>query len=179
MFEDATHVLRELRDIVGNVYTILGLAGVAGWRGDGARAARLWGTAEALREAAGFTMSPWTVSNLAYERHLAHARSQLDEAAWDAAWSEGQKMTAQEAMAYALSTDDESSPDPESSPADLSPREVDVLKLVAEGLTDPQVAERLYLSPRTVGWYLRSIYRKLGVPSRAAAAKSAVERSLI
>jgi tetratricopeptide (TPR) repeat protein len=75
MSEDAARVLRELKDIVGTFYTILGLAGVAAWRGEGARSARLWGAAEALREAAGFTMSPWTVSNMAYERHLAHARS--------------------------------------------------------------------------------------------------------
>ena len=51
--------------------------------------------------------------------------------------------------------------------------------LVAEGLTDPQVAERLYLSPRTVGQHLRSIYQKLVVPSRAAAVKAAIERGQI
>ncbi|HZB10083.1 MAG TPA: LuxR C-terminal-related transcriptional regulator [Rubrobacter sp.] len=50
--------------------------------------------------------------------------------------------------------------------------------LVAEGLTDPQVAERLYLSPRTIGQHLRSAYRKLGVPSRGAAARVAAERGL-
>ena len=61
----------------------------------------------------------------------------------------------------------------------LSAREVEVLVLVAEGLTNPQVADRLYLSPRTVGQHLRSIYRKLGVPSGAAAAREAVERHLI
>ena len=53
------------------------------------------------------------------------------------------------------------------------------MRLVAEGLTDAQVAERLFLSPRTVGHHLRSIYRKLHVPSRAAAAKAALERGLI
>ena len=53
-----------------------------------------------------------------------------------------------------------------------------MLRLVADGLTDPQVAGRLYISPRTVGSHLNSIYRKLGVPSRAAAAKAAVERGL-
>lgn len=58
-------------------------------------------------------------------------------------------------------------------------RELEILRLVAQGMTDPQVASRLYLSPRTVGQHLRSIYGKLGVPSRAAAAKAAVERSLI
>jgi DNA-binding CsgD family transcriptional regulator len=61
----------------------------------------------------------------------------------------------------------------------LSAGEVEVLVLVAEGLTDSQVAERLYLSPRTVGQHLRSVYRKLGVPSRAASAREAVERHLI
>jgi len=61
----------------------------------------------------------------------------------------------------------------------LTYREVEVLKLVADGLTDGQVAGRLHISPRTVGRHLGSIYKKLGVPSRAAAAKKAVEQSLI
>ena len=61
----------------------------------------------------------------------------------------------------------------------LSERETEILVLVADGLTNPQVAQRLYLSPRTVGQHLRSIYRKLGVSSRAAAAREAVDRELI
>ena len=64
-------------------------------------------------------------------------------------------------------------------PAGLSDREVEVLGLVAEGLTDGQVARELRISPRTVGRHLGSIYRKLDVPSRAAAARKAVERGLI
>jgi ATP/maltotriose-dependent transcriptional regulator MalT len=61
----------------------------------------------------------------------------------------------------------------------LSERELEILRLVAEGLTDSRVAQRLYVSPRTVGQHLRSIYRKLGIPTRAAATKEAVERNLI
>jgi len=61
----------------------------------------------------------------------------------------------------------------------LSVREVEVLRLVAEGLTDAQVAERLYLSQRTVGSHLRSVYNKLGVSSRAAATRFAVEHGLV
>jgi DNA-binding CsgD family transcriptional regulator len=65
-------------------------------------------------------------------------------------------------------------------PADgLTAREHEVLRLVAEGLTDPQIAERLSVSPRTVHAHLRSIYNKLDVPSRAAAVRLAVERRLI
>jgi DNA-binding CsgD family transcriptional regulator len=61
----------------------------------------------------------------------------------------------------------------------LSTREAEVLGLVAEGLTDQEVAQRLYLSPRTVGQHLRSVYRKLGVKSRTAASRAAIERGLI
>ena len=59
-------------------------------------------------------------------------------------------------------------------PAGLSAREVEVLQLVAEGLSSAEVAERLVLSPRTVEQHLRSIYNKLGVSSRAAATRFAV-----
>ncbi|MGN6566271.1 MAG: ATP-binding protein [Thermomicrobiales bacterium] len=54
--------------------------------------------------------------------------------------------------------------------AGLSLREVEVLRLVAEGLTNAQIATRLFLSPRTVDQHLRAIFNKLGVGNRAAAA---------
>ncbi len=63
--------------------------------------------------------------------------------------------------------------------AGLSAREVEVLRLVAQGLTNPAVAEQLFLSPRTVGQHLRSIYNKLDVSSRTAAARVAIERGLL
>jgi DNA-binding CsgD family transcriptional regulator len=63
-------------------------------------------------------------------------------------------------------------------PGGLSAREVEVLRLVAQGLTNPQVADRLYLSPRTVEQHLRSIYNKLGVSTRAAATHFAVSHGL-
>ena len=63
-------------------------------------------------------------------------------------------------------------------PAGLTAREAEVLRLVAQGLTDAQVAERLYLSPRTVGQHLRSIYNKLGVSTRPAATRFAIEHRL-
>ncbi len=51
-------------------------------------------------------------------------------------------------------------------------------RLVAKGLPDAQIAERLYLSPYTVKAHLHSIYAKLNVPSRAAATRFAVEYGL-
>ncbi len=61
----------------------------------------------------------------------------------------------------------------------LSSREIEVLGLVAEGLTDRQIGERLYISPRTVGQHLRSIFNKLEVNSRTAAAVQGSELGLL
>ena len=60
------------------------------------------------------------------------------------------------------------------SPAGLTVREVEVLRLVAQGFTDVQVAEQLVISPRTVNWHLTSIYSKLQVSSRSAATRYAI-----
>jgi DNA-binding CsgD family transcriptional regulator len=63
-------------------------------------------------------------------------------------------------------------------PAGLTTRELDVLRLVARGLTDAEVAEQLFIARRTVNTHLTSIYNKLGVTSRAAATRFAVEHGL-
>ena len=64
-------------------------------------------------------------------------------------------------------------------PLGLTPREVDVLRLVAQGLTDAEIAERLDISYRTVSTHLTSIYNKLGINSRVAAVRFAVENRLV
>ena len=63
-------------------------------------------------------------------------------------------------------------------PGGLTPREVDVLRLVARGMTDAEVADQLHISPRTVGRHLSSIYDKLAVNSRTAATAFAYEHGL-
>ncbi len=65
------------------------------------------------------------------------------------------------------------------SPDELTAREVEVLRLVAQGLTDAQVAEAMLISPRTVNAHLRSIYNKLDIPSRNAATYFALKHHLI
>jgi DNA-binding CsgD family transcriptional regulator/tetratricopeptide (TPR) repeat protein len=61
----------------------------------------------------------------------------------------------------------------------ISPRELEVLRLVARGLTDAEAAGRLFISPRTVARHLQSVYNKLGVNSRTAAAAFAFESGLV
>lgn len=71
---------------------------------------------------------------------------------------------------------------PAQSPASLgglTPREIEVLRLVARGYSDANVAEELFISPRTVARHLQSIYTKLDVNSRTQAAHRAIERELI
>ena len=62
--------------------------------------------------------------------------------------------------------------------AGLSSREVEVLRLVAAGLTNAEVAAQLFVSPRTVNSHLTAIYAKLGVASRSAAIRFALEHGL-
>ena len=61
---------------------------------------------------------------------------------------------------------------------ELSPREVDILRLVAQGLGDAQIAERLFLSPHTVHRHIANVRTKLRVPSRAAAVAHATRQGL-
>jgi len=62
---------------------------------------------------------------------------------------------------------------------DLSPREAEVLQLTAEGLSAPDIARQLELSPTTVKTYLGSMYEKLGVSDRAAAVAEGMRRGLL
>jgi DNA-binding CsgD family transcriptional regulator len=69
-------------------------------------------------------------------------------------------------------------PAPANRPAGLTAREVEILRLVAEGLSNAEVAARLSLSPRTVNGHLTAIYGKLGVTSRSAAVRFALDHGL-
>jgi len=61
----------------------------------------------------------------------------------------------------------------------LTPREVEILRLVTSGRTNRQLAEELGVSTRTIDAHLRSVYAKLGVKSRSAATRYAVEHDLV
>jgi DNA-binding NarL/FixJ family response regulator len=67
----------------------------------------------------------------------------------------------------------------ETFPDQLTSREVDVTKLVAAGLTNREIADRLGLSSRTIDAHLRSVFAKIGVRSRSAATRYAVEHGLV
>jgi len=164
-----------------------GIAGVVAAQGELAWAAQLWGAAESRREAMTSPLPP--VERADYERAVATARTQCGEKAFAAAWTEGRTMTPEQALAAkgqvtipALIPAEPSSAHPTmtpaSYPAGLTAREVEVLRLVAQGLTNEQVAEQLVISPRTVNTHLTAIFSKIGVSSRGAATRYALEHHL-
>jgi predicted ATPase/DNA-binding SARP family transcriptional activator/DNA-binding CsgD family transcriptional regulator len=183
LLEESLHVLRELRDKVGTIYCLLGVAGVASSQGRPARAARLWGAAEALQEDVGLLLSPFHHSHYDYEGHLATARSLLDEAAWQAAWAQGRAMTPEQAIEYALGTEEpptvptvlaaqQEPPVASRQPVVLSRREQEVALLIGRGLANRRIAEELGISKRTVDNHVAKILRKLGLSSRSQVAES-------
>jgi len=93
-----------------------------------------------------------------------------------AAWAKGCQMTPEQAFAM---RDVPPAPLSPGIADDLSARELEVLRLLAQGLTNDQIAERLVISPRTVNAHLRSIYTKLAVTSRTAATRYAIAHQLI
>jgi non-specific serine/threonine protein kinase len=154
-------------------YSLEGLAGLAGAKAQGGRAARLWGAAEALRKSIGAPLS--SEGRQYFERSMVATRAQLGEAAWEAAFAQGMAMSAEEAAEYVLSEDDSSmiaSPTPEQTsttaprPSTLTRREQEVAKLVARGLTNRQIAKELVLSERTVENHVSNILKKLKLSSR-------------
>jgi DNA-binding NarL/FixJ family response regulator len=64
-------------------------------------------------------------------------------------------------------------------PGGLTRREVDVLQLAAKGLTTGQIADRLYISPKTADHHIQHIYGKIGVSTRAAAALWAMQNAVV
>jgi DNA-binding CsgD family transcriptional regulator len=159
----------------GATYMLEGFARLAAAQGQAARGLRLAGATDAHRRAFGVAIG--ATLQAAFERSQESAWRALDEQEAIAAWEEGRTMTLEDAIAFALQEPEKGPGGPPKSR--LTARETEVLSQVAEGLSDAEVAEQLYLSPRTVGGHLRGAYRKLGVKSRTAAIKKAGELGLI
>ncbi|MGH9283785.1 MAG: helix-turn-helix transcriptional regulator, partial [Acidimicrobiales bacterium] len=134
------------------------------------KAARLFGAASALRERQGIPQP--ALRRAGYESDLARARGALDELAWEQAWNQGSRLGAQEAVAYARKGRG-GRRRPATGVQSLTPAEREVIALVVQGLTNPEVGERLFISRRTVQHHLGHVYAKLGVKTRRELARVA------
>jgi predicted ATPase/DNA-binding CsgD family transcriptional regulator len=104
-------------------------------------------------------------------------RDQLPDDEWEAAWRDGTSWSVDEAVAFALEHAGGASRPP-SGWDSLTKTEREVSALVAENLTNRQIGERLFVSPRTVQTHLSHIYSKLGISSRRDLAREISEGRL-
>jgi predicted ATPase/DNA-binding CsgD family transcriptional regulator len=144
-----------------------GLGEAARAQGEFERAVRLFGAAEVLREAIG-TPAP-LCERPDRESNVAAARAGLDDAAWEAAWAEGQAMSLGEAVEYALVERSGAAPreaPAEARPAVLARRQWEIAALIARGLTSREIAAELTLSEHTVNTHVARILSKLNLRSR-------------
>jgi predicted ATPase/DNA-binding CsgD family transcriptional regulator len=160
-----------------------GFAYLASHFGEHARVLRLAGAIEALEGVLG--NSPAYFGSRTLDVSIRTARETVGSGEAAQAWAEGKRLSAEQAIEYAcelLETQSEASADRQprqASPGGLSPRELEVLRFVAAGRTNREIAAELVLSQRTVAHHLDSILSKLGVSSRSAATAFAFRNNLV
>jgi DNA-binding CsgD family transcriptional regulator len=165
--------------------SLVGTAGLLAALDQATQALRLGGAAERLRELYDCPIPPSTLPLI--ERRFARARAALDAEAADAAWQAGRALRAEDAIAEARAVLEGAGQLPRartrsgraSQPFRLTSRELEVLRLLAGGKPNRAIAAELVLSTRTVARHLESIYAKLGVTSRTAAAGLALRSGLL
>jgi DNA-binding CsgD family transcriptional regulator/tetratricopeptide (TPR) repeat protein len=144
--------------------------------------AKLCGLAEELRERVGVGFR-WPADEAALRRCEGTLRSLLDPETLERSWNEGRTSLVDDMFAEIAELEiPVETILPDRTPSGwtgLTRRELDVLQLLVERRTDREIADLLFLSPRTVGWHVTGILAKLGVESRRQAARVAMEQGII
>lgn len=164
-------VLRENRatgDALGVSSATEYLAWAAMDAGDDLRAARLLGFSQGMAEPVVAHLFGWQILQSWHDARLADLQDRLGERVLDAELSRGRAMPIADGIAYAL--EERSAPTPvvpEQEKLPLTPREHEVAQLVAQGLSNRDIASQLVISPRTAETHVEHILTKLGFTSRA------------
>jgi excisionase family DNA binding protein len=149
--------------------------------GSSRAAARLFGAAAAMRESVGDSLFAEEDASLA--ARFEEVRSALSAEVYRAAWESGRSLPFSQATAEALSLADAALLAHQTAPArarsGLTVREIEVLRLLADGHPDKEIASRLYISTRTASSHVAAIIAKLGVDSRTAAVAAAFRGGLV
>lgn len=185
-YQETIQLCRDTGDQYHLPYALEASAWVTRDQGDGERTVQLYGAAAAVRASTHAVLALHEATDLEHQTGV--LRESLGTAAFERGWSAGQRMPPVEAVALALELLEEAEQSPAGGPSEtrepaaaspLSPREQEVLRLVALGLTSKQIGERLYLSPRTVDHHVMSICNKLGVEKRAQAVAVATREGML
>jgi len=192
LFREAFSLHIELVDLWDITFSLAARSLTLSKLGQYREAAIFWGYTEALRESIHAYMPPAYRED--YASYIEGTRDAIGKDAFDEAWAEGRSLTLEQVTAMVMQPlpddlDVSSVIDTMRGPLtkrptaaerfELTEREIEVLGLVAQGLTDAQVADRLYISPRTVSKHLQSIYGKIQVNTRSAATRFAIENDLV
>lgn len=178
LFTDALRLNKPLGNKSGISECLEGLARVAVAEKQWDRAATLFGAAEALREAISYWAEP--PDRPEYESAVRMIRDSVPEDDFAASWVKGRAMPFDLALEHAFAGERVASGQALPSPplSQLTKREDEVAALVAEGLTNREIAKRLFVSEETAATHVKHILRKLDLRSRAQIATWAVERRL-
>ena len=150
------------------------LAELANDAGSPQQAVRLLGAALAMRER--FELARFKVYEDSYQALVALLRNALGDSEFDAFWADGAALSPEEAIAYAQRGRGERKR-PTTGWGSLTPTELDVVRLVGEGLPNKDIATRLFVSPRTIQSHLRHVYNKLNMSSRVQLAQEAARHA--
>ena len=150
------------------------LADVAAHEESHREAVRLLGAADAHRQRTGAVR--FNVLAADFEAAVERFRNALGGSEFEAAWAEGTALSTEEAITYAQRGRGERKR-PSSGWASLTPTECDVVELLREGLSNKDIATRLFVSPRTVQSHLTHVYTKLGLTSRVQLAQEAARHA--
>jgi non-specific serine/threonine protein kinase len=177
-YQEALRLQRSRRYTSRGADLLEGIAEIAATLHRPVPAARLFGAAARWRRSFGYQR--YLFDSADFQQGVASAKSQLSERRWASAFAQGARLTSEQACSTAESTAAEiaASVAQPSLPARLTARETQVLHLLVLGLEDREIAAQLTVSPRTVHAHLRSVYNKLDVTSRTAAAHRAVALNL-
>jgi predicted ATPase/DNA-binding CsgD family transcriptional regulator len=167
-YRNALRYQQDYRFTTESADILEGVAAIAAAVGRFELAARLCGTASGWRET--YQEDTWQPMLSDFHESTASVRRRLGDRTWFEMYEAGRKLNSELAISLAEEAVFALEAELQRRSCGLTAREIDVLHLVADGLTNAEIAERLVLSERTVHAHLRSIYDKLGVNSRTAAA---------
>jgi DNA-binding CsgD family transcriptional regulator len=183
LFAESLDLARRMGMRAATAYALIGLA-LAGQGGaDPGWRARLHGAADQALADMGHALEPLEAQLADQDRQ--RLRAAIGDRAFDAEYAAGRTLDPAQVLAALGRTDaatgqarvaHEAQPGMQTA---LTPRELDVLRLVAQGLSNPDIAQRLYLSQHTVHRHVANILRKLGLTSRSAAAAWGVRAGLV
>jgi DNA-binding NarL/FixJ family response regulator len=190
LYREALAIAESIAEERQIMYQVAGLAGVALATGQLERATRLLGAIAAAQETTGFR---GVLTDMNTKQAPARAREALGNEAFSAAWEAGRSTAWADAVADALTVLDRglSAPFPQlparsrlarstaADPFDLTRREQEILALLCQRLTNPEIAEQLFISPRTVSNHVANILGKLGATNRREAAAVAARYAVI